>query len=36
MMNLVLVGLLCAVAFHFFEPAALIVLGVLLLLKGKN
>ena len=36
MMNLVLVGLLCATAFHFFGPVALIVLGVLFLFKRKD
>ena len=36
MMSLVLVGVLCAIAFHFFGPVALIVLGAAFLLKGNK
>lgn len=36
MLNLVLIGVLCASAFHFFGPLGVVVAGVaLVFLKGK-
>ena len=36
MMSLLFVGLLCATAFHFFGPVALIVIAVAFILKGNK